>query len=136
MNKALLESTTDPRLQAFVVHLPVLRPPPEAKDVAPAAKLLHNANVRHYWNPSRSVGDALTKSIGLKNEKGDVFAWDVWLIYGPEATWDGELPPRPKLLMHQLWKLEGSKEFPRLDCEVFAKEVRQLLAQLPGAAGK
>jgi hypothetical protein len=69
--------------------------------------------------------------VGLKNEKGDVFAWDVWLIYGPEATWDGDLPPRPRVLMHQLWKLEGSKEFPRLDREVFASEVRQLLAQLP-----
>jgi hypothetical protein len=38
--------------------------------------------------------------------------------------------------MHQLWKLEGSKEFPRLDREAFAKEVRQLLAQLPPPEAK
>lgn len=134
MNKAVLSSTTDPRLQTFVVHVPVLRPPPEAKDVAPAAGLLHNPHVLNYWNPSGSFGDALTKSVGLKNDKHDVFAWDVWLIYGPEATWDGELPPQPKLLMHQLWALQKSKEFPRLDREAFAKQARELLAQLPPPA--
>ena len=131
VNKALLAGTSDPRLQTFVVHVPVLKPPPQAKDIAPSAKLLTNPHVRHYWNPTGSFGDALTKSVGLKNDKHDVFAWDVWLIYGPEATWDGELPPRPQLLMHQLWALEDSKEFPRLDREVFAKKARELLAQLP-----
>ena len=131
VNKALLASTLNPRLQTFVVHVPVLEPPPQAKDIGPSAKLLKNPNVRHYWNPTGSFGDALTKSVGLKNDKHDVFAWDVWLIYGPDASWDGELPPRPQLLMHQLWALEGSKEFPRLDREVFAKKARELLAQLP-----
>jgi hypothetical protein len=38
--------------------------------------------------------------------------------------------------MHQLWALEGSKEFSHLDADIFAKEVRQLLAHLPAATPK
>jgi hypothetical protein len=136
INKVLLSTTQDPRLQTFVVHLPVLEPPPEAKDVGPAAELLHNPHVRNYWNPTGSFGHALTKAVGLKNEKRDVFAWDVWLIYGPEATWEGDLPPRPQLLMHQLWALEDSKVFPHLDRDVFAKKARELLAQLSSPSAK
>ncbi|MGH8265009.1 MAG: hypothetical protein ACRET4_16130, partial [Steroidobacteraceae bacterium] len=66
--------------------------------------------------------------------RGDdlVYAWDVWLIYGPDANWEGADPPRPRLLMHQLRALQGSKEFPRLDADVFARVVRELLAKLPG----
>ena len=136
MNKALLGSTKDPRLQTFVVHVPVLEPPPEAKDIAPSAKLLKNSHVRHYWNPSGAFGDAVTEAVGLHKDGKPVFAWDVWLIYGPEAVWEGKLPPKPRRLMHQLWALQGSKEFAHLDRDVFAREVRQLLAQLPAAAAQ
>ena len=131
MNKALLGNTNDAGLQTFVVHVPVLEPPPEAKDIAPSAKLLKNSHVRHYWNPSGAFGDAVTEAVGLQKDGKPVFAWDVWLIYGPEAEWEGKLPPKPRRLMHQLWALQGSKEFMHLDRDVFAKEVRQLLAQLP-----
>lgn len=131
MNKVLLSSTTDPRLETFVVHVPVLEPPPTEKDIAPSAKLLKNPHVRHYWNPSEAFGDAVTKAVGLQHDGKPVFAWDVWMIYGPDAVWQGELPPKPQRLMHQLWALEGSKEFAHLDRDVFAKEVRQLLAHMP-----
>lgn len=136
MNKALLGSTNDPRLQTFVVHVPVLEPPPEAKDIAPSAKLLKNAHVRHYWNPSGAFGDLVTEAVGLQRDGKPVFAWDVWLIYGPEAVWEGKLPPKPRRLMHQLWALQGSKDFLHLDRDVFAKEVRQLLAQMPAPAAQ
>lgn len=84
MNKALLAGTDDPRLQTFVVHVPVLGA--EAKDIP-------------------------------------------WLIYGPEASWDELLPPRPRTLMHQLASLKGSSKFPRLDGDAFARAVRQLLGR-------
>lgn len=133
MNKALLSNTQDPRLQTFVVHVPVLHPAAKAKDVPPAAELLHNAYVHHYWNPSGSFGRDLSEPVGLKRGDEPVYAWDVWLIYGPEAIWNGASPPKPRRLMHQLRALEGSPEFPRLDSKAFAREVHQLLAQLPPA---
>lgn len=139
MNRDLLESTVDPRLQTFVVHEPVLgtaRAAPWSRaaigpDIPNAAQLLHNPHVQHYWNASGAFGQLLSQAVGLKNSEHPVYAWDVWLIYGPEATWEGVNPPRPRLLMNQLGALRGSTEFPHLDSHVFAQQVRALLAQLP-----
>lgn len=135
LNRDLLSSTKDARLQTFVVHVPVIGA--QAKDIAPAAKLLHNPHVRHYWNSSGEFGRTLAKAVQLKNDKEVVYAWDVWLVYGPDAEWTGTSPPQPQLLMHQLWKLEGTK-FPKLDSEVFARDVRKRLGNLAsmGATGQ
>ena len=124
VDRALLRKTSDPRLETFVVHVPVLGA--KAKDVAPATKLLHNANVHHYWNESGAFGGLLSNAVDLRNGDKWVYAWDVWLIYGPEATWEGPTPPKPKLLMQQLRALQGSR-FPKFDSEVFAQEVQALL---------
>jgi hypothetical protein len=142
MNRDLLERTADPRLQTFIVHEPVLglaRVAPwlrisGGKDVPRAAQLLHNPNVHHYWNPSGAFGRLLSQAVGLKNGERQVYAWDVWLIYGPDAKWEGTGPPRPLLLMHQLGALRGSAEFPQLDSHAFAHQVQALLAQLPPTA--
>lgn len=130
LNKDLLAGTRDPRLQTFVVYVPRLRPAATAKDVPPAAALLHNPHVHNYWNPSGAFGNMLAKAAGLEHEGKLVYAWDVWLIYGPDATWTGAAPPKPHLLMQQLWALEHSA-FPHLDGKAYARDVHQLLAQLP-----
>jgi hypothetical protein len=143
MNRDLLKNTADPRLQTFVVHEPVLGVARYApwlrvsggKDVPKAAQLLQNPNVQHYWNPSGAFGRLLSQAVGLKNGEHPVYAWDVWLLYGPEAKWVGADPPRPRLLMHQLGALRGSTEFPHLDSHVFAQQVQTLLAQLPTSTG-
>lgn len=142
MNRDLLRGTADPRLQVFVVHEPVLGVARFApwlraaggKDVPKAAQLLENPNVQNYWNPTGAFGRLLSTAVGLKNGEGQVYAWDVWLLYGPDAKWDGAGPPRPQLLMHQLGELRGT-EFPHLDSRVFAQQVQTLLARLPPAAG-
>jgi hypothetical protein len=139
MNRDLLENITDPRLKTFVVHEPVLgtaRAAPWSRmavgtDVPKAAQLLHNLQVRNYWNPSGAFGQMLSQAVGLKNSEHAVYAWDVWMIYGPEAKWTGPNPPRPRLLMNQLGALRGSTEFPHLDSRVFAQQVQALLTQLP-----
>jgi hypothetical protein len=131
LNRDLLAKTNDKRLQTFVVHVPVLGA--KAKDIAPSAKLLQNAHVRHYWNASGEFGRALSKAVDLRNDKELVYAWDVWLLYGPDVEWTESSPPKPQLLMHQLWKLEGS-EFAKLDSEVFARETHRWL-DAPVASG-
>jgi len=138
MNRDLLRSTADPRLQVFVVYEPVLGvvyhipglQPAAAKDVPKAGQLLQNPNVHNYWNPTGAFGRLLSKAVGLRNGNHQVYAWDVWLIYGPEAEWIGAGPPRPLLLMRQLSELRGT-QFPQLDSRAFARQVRTLLAQLP-----
>lgn len=95
-----------------------------------AAQLLQNPNVQNYWNPSGAFGRLLSQAVALKNGDKHVNAWDVWLLYGPDAKWVGSDPPRPRLLMHQLSALHGNKEFPHLDSRAFAQEVHAL-ARLP-----
>jgi len=131
VNRSLLSKVDDARLQTFVVHVPVLGA--KAKDVAPAAKLLENNHVRHYWQESGEFGRGLAEVVGFKRGDELIYAWDVWLIYGPDAIWEGPLPPRPRLLMHQLRALQRSKEFPRLDGEAFAREAQALLVRVPAA---
>jgi hypothetical protein len=138
MDQDVLGANADPRMWTFVVHEPVLgtahaapwSPKAENKDVVNASRLLHNAQVSHYWNSSGAFGQLLSQGVGLKNGDGPVYAWDVWLIYGPETRWDGSAPPVPALLMHQLGALRGSTQFPRLDSQVFAERVHALIAQL------
>lgn len=130
INKALLSKTDDPRLQTFVVHVPVLGA--EEKDVIPAAELVQNPHAQQYWNASGAFGWKLTEAADLEDGDGEpVYAWDVWAIYGPEATWGDTLPPKPQRLMHNLWALDGSEVFPYFDAGVFAQEVRELLTELP-----
>jgi hypothetical protein len=139
MNRDLLAATSDPRLVTFVVHEPVLgaaRVAPwlrttASHDVPAAAALLHNPHVRNYWSADGEFGRLLSDSVDLKGSEGRVYAWDVWLLYGPDATWDGAGPPRPLLLMHQLGALRGSPDFPHLDSRVFAQKALSLLARLP-----
>jgi hypothetical protein len=127
INRDLLSSTRDPRLQTFVVHVPVIGA--QAKHVLPAAKLLPAENVRHYWNASGEFGRDLSKRIGLKNSKKFVYAWDVWLIYDPGVTWSEKAIPQPVLLMHQLEELDETK-LPWLDSKSFAERVKRELSKL------
>lgn len=93
MNRDLLSGTADPRLQVFIVHEPVLgvaRHVPwlriaGGRDVPKAAQLIQSPNVHHYWNPSGAFGRLLSKGVGLKNGDRQVYAWDLWLLYDPQA---------------------------------------------------
>ena len=126
VNRDLLAQVDDPNMQTFVVHVPVIGA--TEKNVLPAGELLKNRHVRHYWNPSGEFGRTLSKALQLKNDKEAVYAWDVWLVYGPDVAWDGVAPPQPQLFMHQLWKLEGTK-FARLDSKEFGRYAKELLAK-------
>ena len=132
IDQDLLAETRDPRLRTYVVHVPVIGGEPD--DIAPSAVLLHNPHVTHYWNESSEFGNVLTRAYGLKKDDEDVYAWDVWMIYGPDADWSGVAPPKPELLMHQLPALRGNPAFPMLDSAVFASRARAMLAALPAAA--
>jgi len=125
MNRDLLAQTRDSRLQTYVVHVPVIGA--KAKHVQPAATLLPAENVRHYWNESGKVGWTLSNIFGIKNNKGAVYAWDVWLLFGADADWPSDGAPKAQVIMHQLEELEGT-EFPPLDTKVFAQKVHAMLS--------
>ena len=131
LDDALLDGTQDPRLQIFVVHEPVIGG--TADKIRGAATLLHNPHVRHYWNADGGFGRLLGDAVALKRDNQPVYAWDVWMIYGPDAEWNDAGPPRPLQLMYQLPPVQNPA-FTFLDSKAFAQQVRTLLAALPATA--
>lgn len=54
--------------------------------------------VKQFWDPDRIIGQLFSQTFNLKAS----MAWDVYLVYPPDHSWDTELPPVPKFWMHQL----------------------------------
>lgn len=115
----------DARIKVYVVHDPVIGG--TDKDIPAAADLLHTALARHYWDPSGDFGRQMSQVLGLLHGTKPVYAWDVWMIYPPNAVWDSKDPPRAAFLMHQLPGLDNAK-FPPLDSKVFSAKVHEMLA--------
>ncbi|MGH8213597.1 MAG: hypothetical protein ACREPP_10265 [Rhodanobacteraceae bacterium] len=128
VNADLLATTTNPRLQTFIVFEPVIGG--KASDIAPAATLVSNAHVRAFWNADGGFGHLYATAVDLRRHGKPVNAWDVWTVYGSDATWKGYAPPPPALLMHQLPTLDNP-DYRRLDGKLFAQTARALLAKLP-----
>lgn len=121
MNDSLGASLlSNDHLKVFVVHVPALSA--EQHHAERAAQLLHGSSVAHYWDPSGRSGDVLQQALQIPD-----YAWDVWLTYGPESTWEADAPPAPATWRHQLGWLPAST---RLDPEAFAADVRARVEQL------
>lgn len=134
VNAALLARVDDPRLKTFLVHTSVIGG--EQKHVAPAAELLTDAHVRHFWDASGNVGRDVSQSLQLRRGNDAVYAWDVWMIYDHEASMGDTGVPVPALFMHQLPKLRDQPNKPFLDADAFATQARASLAALPAATAE
>ena len=59
--------------------------------------------VRHFYEPERTIGKAVSRSLGWQDPDVDRnAAWDIYLFYPRGVTWEAGLPP-PATMMHQLW---------------------------------
>jgi hypothetical protein len=123
----IAESQNEDRLVTFVVHVPTMG----AKEhhAADSIPLLNGPRVHHYWEESGIIGQHYTEVMDV-----DMYVWDFWAIYGPDAVWEGTLPPVPNYYEHQLGVTSGTfRGFPKelvLDAERFAAETRKYLAQV------
>ena len=86
-----------------------------------ASRLAPDARVRQYWDGGNQLGDAFRRVLGLSGP-----AWDVYLLFGPEQTWTGDLPPKPLFWMHQLHDVTQA---PVLDAETFSQQADRLVAR-------
>ncbi|MFQ6005034.1 MAG: hypothetical protein ACE5OQ_05960 [Woeseia sp.] len=125
LNDAFLAaSQNDDRLVTFVVHVPTLGA--KEKHAADSIALLRGPRIHHYWEESGIIGSHYTEVMDV-----NMYVWDFWAIYGPEARWDRTLPPKPDYYEHQLGVSRGEfRGFPQkrvLDAERFAAETSKFL---------
>lgn len=127
----LSRHTSDTALQTFIINTPVLGA--SEKDSANTCSFAHG-HVTQYWDPNQDLGTLFAKALGMKNGDKEIYAWDIWLVYGPTSEWRGDLPPKADFLMHQLPDLMGREGFPFLRAPVFAAEVEKQLKSLSHAS--
>jgi hypothetical protein len=103
--------------RVYVVWVPRLNA--VEKNVPAATRVVAASWAQQYWDPDDLLGQQYKQVLGW-NEN----AWDVYMVYGPQVQWKRNLPPPPEFYMHQT-----SEKGPRLDAQVFASRVEQLLGR-------
>ena len=133
LNDAFIaERQDDDRLVTFVVHVPALGA--KEKHVAETIPLLSGPRIHHYWEDTGIIGQHFSEVMEV-----EYYVWDFWAIYGPNASWDNLLPPKPDYYEHQLGVTSGSyRSFPKervLDAGRFAGKALELVEMLAAPAG-
>ena len=120
----IADRQNDDRLITFVVHVPTMGA--KQHHAADSIPLMDGPRVHHYWEESGIIGQHYAEVMDV-----DTYVWDFWAIYGPEAVWEGTLPPVPDYYEHQLGTTTGRFHvFPNelvLDAERFAAETEKHL---------
>lgn len=120
VQRYLLEEVESDRLAVHLVWGPML----EADDAdGAAAATVHMADPRvvHYWTGDEVLANELREVLPLESGA----AWDVFLIYPPDARWQ-EGVPAPSSYLHQL--KEQLPEEHRFDARELVRRVEGLLA--------
>jgi hypothetical protein len=113
----LLERQQDPRLVAYVVWVPKLYG--QESDVPTATKFVPDPRATHFWDGSAVLVHGYDTVLGIDQD-----AWDVYMIYGPTARWDGPQAPHPDFWMTKL----RTDKAPRFDATVFAGQANMALS--------
>ena len=87
------------------------------KDVPAATRVVADSVAHEFWDGNDLLGMEYKQVLGWRGN-----AWDVYMLYGPKAQWNGNLPPAPDFFMHQTFE-----KGPRLDSAAFGTKLRQLL---------
>lgn len=94
----------------------------QEKNVDGGTTLIPDPRVRDFWDPARLVGAAFSHAGGRTEP-----AWDVYLLFGPDATWPASGVPTPAWWEHQLSGLPPNR---RLDPARFAAKAAALEGEL------
>lgn len=121
VQKKVLEKVTGDDLRVHAVYAPILGSD-TASTIAKAATHIPDPRVMRYRDGKGELVFGYAPVLGL----GENPAWDVYLLYGPEAEWKDK-PPAPTSWMHQLQAGPGGRE---LDGERLAAEAAALVGTI------
>lgn len=127
MQREVFSKVQDPDLRVYMVWVPKSRG--LERDVASATTQYPEPRARHFWDAPSVLVTGYRDTLQLSED-----AWDVFMLYGPDARWEGNRPPKPEYWAHQL----GTKEKPRvngpwLDGAVFLESLRKVASLEPRA---
>ncbi len=86
------------------------------------AATFNNLRVAHFWDSERVLGDLFSKVLNIEGS-----AWDVYFLYAPGVTWEGQQPPVPTFWMHQLPASTGTDWRLQLNASAISEELLKLL---------
>ncbi len=92
----MLERNKDLPLDVLVVWIPAISGDDYGAAVRSLIKIYDDRS-RHYWDGSQALGEAFAPVLSIRSR----MAWDVYLLYGPDAVWK-DTPPAPAEWLHQL----------------------------------
>jgi hypothetical protein len=90
----------------------------QEKNVGEATTLIPDRRVSNFWDSSLVVGTAFSRAANRSEP-----AWDVYMLFGPNASWPATGVPTPAWWEHQL---SGLPPELRLDPRRFAAKARAL----------
>lgn len=122
LQREWLERDDSENLIVYVVWVPQLGARPD--HVADASELMLDPRARHFWDESEVLGRAYESDL-VDRSVGPL--WDVYFLYGPDATWTGPLPEPLEFWMQQLTAIDDLA--PRLDATTFARVAASLTAE-------
>jgi hypothetical protein len=94
--QTVLDRKKDASVDVLVVWIPAIAGDDYAAALRSLAKI-HDDRSRHYWDGSQALGEAFAPVLEIRSQ----MAWDVYLLYGPDAEWKSG-PPAPAEWLHQL----------------------------------
>jgi hypothetical protein len=115
VQKYVLNEIPDDRLRVYLVWGPMLGEEKE-EDARNATIHMTDPRVTHFWTASHQLAEAVDGPLGIEGSR----AWDTFLLFGPDARWDGAFPT-PSSVMHVGKPLPLER---RLNAEKLAQEVR------------
>ncbi len=76
--------------------------PKDTLETATIASTGFNDRVTQFYDPNQRSGKLIVEGLPLKAE----IAWDIYLFYGQEKSWNDTIP-LPRAWMHQLSDTDG-----------------------------
>ncbi len=94
-----------------------------ARHVERVTSIVTDERATQYWDEYGAVIDPFTDMLTLTGPCAGVF-----LIYGPDAVWEGDTPPMPDYL-EDAHAREYNRPHPQFNRRRFADSVRAVLSQ-------
>jgi hypothetical protein len=110
-----MEKNGDPMLRAYVVWVPKVAA--TQRDVPNATRFVRDERAKHYWDGEGALLHGYEPVLSIAED-----AWDIYMVYGPDARWESDAPPEPDYWMHQL----DLKSAPIFDAAAFGERVKSL----------